>query len=80
MLLNYINSAMKKAVYEILKDDNSYYGEIPGFEGVIANVENLEECREQLREVLEEWILVRVAKNLPLPSVDGVSLKITNVA
>lgn len=80
MLLNYINAAMKKAVYEILQDDNSYYGEIPGIEGVIANSENLEDCREQLKEVLEEWILVRVAKNLPLPEIDGINLTINKVA
>jgi predicted RNase H-like HicB family nuclease len=80
MLSNYINSAMKKAVYEILTDDNSYYGEIPGFAGVIANSENLEDCREQLKEVLEEWILVRVSQNLPLPELDGIKLSVTKVA
>jgi len=67
MFLEYVESAMKKARYEILKDDNSYYGEIPGFEGVLANVEDLESCRNQLREVLEEWILFRVSRKLNLP-------------
>jgi predicted RNase H-like HicB family nuclease len=80
MLLSYIDTAMKKAKYEILEDDKSYYGEIPGFEGVIANEENLEKCREQLREVLEEWILLRVSRNLSLPAVDGISLNIDKVA
>jgi hypothetical protein len=39
---------MKKAVYEILNDDNSYYRAISGFDGVISNAGNLEECRKQL--------------------------------
>ena len=76
MLSDYIRRAMKKAKYEILSDDNSYYGEIPGFEGVYANSENLEECREELEEVFEEWLFLRIAKNLPVPTVDGIELKI----
>jgi len=80
MLLEYVESAMKKAHYEILKDDNSYYGEISGFEGVLANAEDLESCRNQLREVLEEWILFRVSRNLELPEVSGLKLKIVEVA
>ena len=79
MLLEYINKAMMRAHYEILKDDNSYYGEIPGFEGVFANAEDLETCRNQLREVLEEWLLLRISRNLAVPVVDGLRLKIVNV-
>ena len=37
MLTEYIEAAMKKARYEILPDDHSYYEEIPGFQGVYAN-------------------------------------------
>ena len=76
MLSNYIHAAMRRANYEILPDDHTYYGEIPGFDGVFANADQLEACREQLEEVLEEWVLLRVARNLPLPSVDGISLVI----
>lgn len=76
MLTNYIRAAMRRARYEMLSDDGSFYGEIPGFEGVYANAETLEVCREELEEVLEEWILFRVSKNLPLPVVDGIELTI----
>ena len=76
MLTEYIHAAMKKARYEILPDDNSYYGEIPGFDGVYANAGTLETCREELMEVLEEWILVRISRNLPLPVVYGIELKV----
>jgi len=58
---------MKRAKYEILPDDGSIYGEIPGFEGVYANADNLEDCREELEDVLGEWILLRAYKNLSLP-------------
>ena len=80
MLTTYIRAAMHLAKYEILSDDSSFYGEIPGFEGVYANAISLEECREQLAEVVEEWILFRVAKNLPLPIVEGIELSVKEVA
>ncbi len=65
---------MRKARYEILPDDGSFYGEIPGFDGVYANADTLEACRDELEEVLEEWILLRVSRHLPLPTVDGIEL------
>ena len=66
MLTRYISGAIAKAKYEILPDDGTYYGDIPGFEGIYANAATLEACREELIEVLEEWILFRVSRNLEL--------------
>ncbi len=74
MLTEYIEVAMRKAKYEILSDDKSYYGYIPGFEGVYANAEDLETCRDELKEVLEEWIMLGISRHLPLPIVDGIRL------
>ncbi len=67
---NYIRTVMGKARYEILPDDGTYYAEIPGFAGVYANAKTLEECRDQLEEVLEGWILLRVSLQFPLPSLN----------
>ena len=80
MLMKYMQAALRHARYEILPDDSSYYGEIPMCTGVYANAPTLEECREQLEEVLEEWILLRVYKNLSLPVIDGIELSINEVA
>lgn len=80
MLTDYIKAALMKAKYEILQDDGTFYAEIPDFEGIYANADTLETCRDELEEVLEEWILFRVSKNLPLPIVDGIELKIKEVA
>ena len=80
MLKKYIRAAMKKAKYEILSDDGSYYGEIPGFQGVYANADTLEECREELEEVLEDWILLSVSLYFPLPDVDSIQLTVGEVA
>jgi predicted RNase H-like HicB family nuclease len=74
MLTEYIEAAMRKAKYEILSDDNTFYGYIPGFDGVYANAEDLETCRSELKEVLEEWIMLGISRHLPLPVVDGLRL------
>lgn len=76
MISEYIEAAMKRARYEILEDDGTYYGEIEGIQGVWSNADTLEETRAELQEVLEEWIALRLSENLPIPSVAGVSLKV----
>ncbi|MBO1222984.1 MAG: type II toxin-antitoxin system HicB family antitoxin [Candidatus Scalindua sediminis] len=76
MIRQYIEKAMGKAKYEILSDDGSFYGEIPVCRGVCANAKSLEKCRKELEETLEEWILFRIHKNLSIPVVDKIELKI----
>lgn len=80
MLTDYLRAAMRHAKYDLLSDDGSFYGEIPDFEGVYANSSALESCREQLEEVLEEWVLFRISRNLALPAVDGLKIEIKKVA
>jgi predicted RNase H-like HicB family nuclease len=80
MLSEYLQAALRHARYEILRDDGTYYGEVPECHGVYANTTRLEECREELREVLEEWILFRVHRHLPLPVIDDIELTIKEVA
>ncbi len=75
MLIEYIRAAMRLARYEILEDDGSFYGEIPGFDGVWANAEALEDCRNEPEEVLEGCIVPSLFSNLPLPTVGGISLE-----
>ena len=80
MLLEYVQAALRHAKYEILPDDGSYYGAIPECAGVDANAETLEKCREQPREVLEEWVLFSLDRKLPLPALDGIELVIKEVS
>lgn len=70
MLTRYIHEATKLARYKIL-EDGSYYGDIPGFSGVLANAENLEECRDELQETLEDWILLGIRLGDSLPAAVG---------
>jgi predicted RNase H-like HicB family nuclease len=78
MLTEYVQAALKKAKYEILKDDGTYFGRIPGFKGVWANAKTLEKCREELKEVLEDWILLSISQHLTLPTIKGINLNVNN--
>lgn len=62
MLIDYIEKKLKSAHYKIL-EDKTFFGEIPDLAGVWANAKNLGECREELREVLEDWLLILTRKN-----------------
>ncbi|MFL7811696.1 MAG: type II toxin-antitoxin system HicB family antitoxin [Anaerolineae bacterium] len=73
MLTDYIRAAMEHAHHEIL-EDGTYYGEIPDCPGVYANAETLERCRDQLREVLEDWIVLSLRMGHTFPVINGISL------
>ena len=74
MLTKYTNAAMRMAKYKILSDDGSYYGEIPGLQGVWANADTLEQCRDELQTGLEDWIMFKLELGQAIPDVNGVSL------
>ena len=73
MITQYVLGAMKRATYEVLPD-GTFYGEISGFRGVYANMPTLEECRDELQEVLEGWIIVGLRMGHELPVVDTIDL------
>ena len=80
MLQNYINKALNRAKYEILPEDGSVYGEIPDCRGVYAKANGFEDSRQELIEVLEEWIILRLRRNLEVPVIENISLNILEVA
>jgi predicted RNase H-like HicB family nuclease len=73
MLIEYINKAMSKAVYEKL-GDGTYSGKIPQCPGVIAFGETLYQCQEELRSVLEGWLIVKIRHGDKLPVIGGINL------
>lgn len=66
VLSAYIAKKLKAARYRLLKD-GSYFGEVRGLKGVWANAKNLEACRQELQEVLEGWILLKVRNRERVP-------------
>jgi len=79
MLNQYIEKALEKAEYKRL-DDQTWFAEIPGFQGVWANGATVERCRKELSEVLEEWVLLKLRDNDPIPVINGIKIKIAEVA
>ena len=74
MLTTYISQKLAQAHYKIL-EDGTYFGEIPGLQGVWASEKNLEKCRETLREVLEEWLILKLQDG---DRVSGFSIKLNH--
>ena len=73
MLTRYICEAMRRARFKSL-DDGTCFGEIPGLAGVWANEPTIEICREVLQEVLEEWLILKIRDNDPIPRLGRVGL------
>lgn len=78
-LSSYIDAAMASARFKHL-DDKTIYGEIPGFSGVWANEKTQKKCRVVLREVLEDWIVLKLRSNETLPAVHGKKLTVPELA
>ena len=68
MITEFIIKKLKEAQYKILKN-GVYFGEIPSLKGVWASAKNLEDCREELREVLEEWLLLKIKTGDHIPGI-----------
>ena len=73
MLTAYINAAMARARYKLI-DDGTYFGEIPSLRGVWANAKTLEACRQELQEVLEDWLIVKLRDGDDIPRIGRVQL------
>ena len=74
MILEYIETAIKRAEYKKL-EDGTWFGEIPGLKGVWANGKSIEECRDELIEVTEEWLLLKIKDNESIPTIDGMNIR-----
>jgi len=75
MLIEYVEEALRRARYEIIKDEEPFYGEIEDLKGVWATGKTLEECRSNLKDVVEGWILLSIKKGLPIPKLGGLEIR-----
>ena len=73
LLAEYIELAMKDSVFKELCD-GTHFAEIPGFQGAWANADTLEDCRREMKEVLEDWILLGIKLGHPIPVVGSIDL------
>ena len=75
MLTEYIDEALRRARYELIEDEETpHYGEVPELPGVWANGRTLEECRRELKDVVEGWILISVRRSLDIPALGDAAI------
>lgn len=75
MLTAYITAAMRNAKFETLCD-GTVYGEITGLQGVYANEDTLEQCRDELQSALEGWIILGLELGHTIPEIDGINISV----
>ena len=80
MLQDYIHAAIRHANYEILPEDGSIYCEIPECQGVYAKAQTVEEARNEIIETLEDWLFIRLRKNLEIPVINNINLNVMELA
>jgi predicted RNase H-like HicB family nuclease len=73
VLSDYMAEALAQAVLDKL-EDGSYAGRIHACRGVVAFANTLRACKDELRSILEDWILVGLRLQHKLPVVGGIDL------
>ncbi len=73
ILSDYLERALAQAEYDKL-EDGTFFGRIPVCKGVVAFAATLRECEDELRSVLEDWVLVGLKLGHDLPVLDAIDL------
>lgn len=76
MFSEYIAAALRHAKYEAL-EDGTFMATVDGLRGVIAIGDTVEECREDLIQVIEGWIGLGLRMGHPIPSIDGHAIDVS---
>ena len=75
-LTRYLEEAMARARYELIADEEPYYGEIPDLPGVGATGKSLKECEANLQAALEDWLLFLLARGETPPPLGEVRIEL----
>ena len=72
----YIQAALNRAHYEIIDDKEPFFGEVREMPGVYASGITLEECRRNLADVVEGWLIVSIKRDMPIPEIGGLTVDV----
>ena len=76
MIRTYIQAALKHARYELIDQAGEpYYGEVPELQGVLATGKTLEECRANLEDALDAWLVLGIQLGHKIPAIDGINIE-----
>ena len=73
MLSEYIQTAMKRAQYELM-EDGRFFGTIKELKGLWADGDTLEDCRLNLLDTLEDWLFISIRERMSIPEIDGIRI------
>jgi predicted RNase H-like HicB family nuclease len=76
MFTEYIQAALKHAKYETLEDE-TYMATVDGLRGVIAVGDTIEDCSQDLIEVIEGWVALGLRMGHTIPTIDGRTIDIS---
>lgn len=77
LLGRYITVAMRRALPRQLEGSDRWFADLPGFPGALADGESPKECLDTLAEVLQDWLILKLAdQDLGLPVVDEIDLTV----
>jgi predicted RNase H-like HicB family nuclease len=79
MSRQYVDEALHRASYSVL-ESNVYCATVTGLRGVIATGTTLGTCRDQLAEIVEEWVLLRVSRGLSIPRLGTARVEVRRVS
>ena len=80
MIAEYIQTALNRAHYEIIEDEEPFFGEVRELPGVYATGITLEECRRNLADVIEGWLIVSIRRDIQIPSLGGLTIDVQHGA
>lgn len=75
MIVEYVDKALERVRHDML-EDGTVCATVPGLRGVVALGRGVEECRHALAEIVQEWVLVRVACGLGIPRLGGAVIRV----
>lgn len=73
ILSDYLENALAQAEYDKLQD-RKFFRRIPPCKGVVVFASTLRNCEEELRSVLEDWVLAGLKLGHILPVLDIIEL------
>jgi predicted RNase H-like HicB family nuclease len=73
MITQYVAAAVKQAEFELM-ENGRYFATIPACKGCWVEGASVEECRAELPEALESWLLLGLQFRHTIPVIDGIDL------
>ena len=73
MITQYVKAAMEMAEFELM-ENGRYFATIPTCDGFWAEGATIEECKAEMPDIFESWLLVGLQHGHHLPVIAGIDL------